>query len=206
MDFITEWITNIILFVLIATVIDLLLPNTSMQKYTKMVAGLLLIVIILSPILKLFSEDFETAIASIPSMNTNIDEKNMENLIDLQKKEIQASTDAYILEETAVQLKAGVEEELMEQYGLEISNIELLVDENGQRDFPGNLQTVIVHLKEPDGEPQAVEVVKQVEINTQEPLPSNEDTQDSNRIASLLSEKWDVEKEDIQVVVEGGNS
>ncbi|TKC19859.1 stage III sporulation protein AF [Robertmurraya kyonggiensis] len=206
MEFITEWITNIILFVLIATVIDLLLPNTSMQKYTKMVAGLLLIVIILSPILKLFSDDFETAIASIPSMNTNMDEKNMENLIDLQKKEIQASTDAYILEETAVQLKAGVEEELMEQYGLEISNIELLVDENGQQDFPGNLQTVIVHLKEPDGEPQAVEVVKQVEINTTEPLPSNEGTQDSYRIASLLSEKWDVEKENIKVVVEGGSS
>lgn len=177
-----------------------------MQKYTKMVAGLLLIVIILSPILKLFSNDIETAIASIPSINSNIDEKNMGNLIDLQKKEIQASTDAYILEETAVQLKADVEEELMEQYGLEISDIELLVDENGQHDFPGNLQTVIVHLKDPGSDPEAVEVIKEVEINTTEPLPSNESTQESKRIVSLLSEKWDVEKEHIEVVVEGGSS
>ncbi len=40
MDFLKEWVTNIILFILLATVIDMLLPNSSMQKYTKMVTGL----------------------------------------------------------------------------------------------------------------------------------------------------------------------
>ena len=45
----------------------------------------------------------------------------MKNLIELKKKEIQASQHAYILEEMAVQLKKDVKEELMEQYGLEIS-------------------------------------------------------------------------------------
>ncbi|MEN2451142.1 stage III sporulation protein AF, partial [Bacillus sp. JR_15] len=33
MSFLTEWITSIILFILFAIVIDLLLPNSSMQKY-----------------------------------------------------------------------------------------------------------------------------------------------------------------------------
>jgi stage III sporulation protein AF len=204
-DFITEWITNIILFVLIATVIDLLLPNTSMQKYTKMVAGLLLIAIIMSPILKILSNDFETALASIPS-GQSFEEKSIENSIELQKKEIQASSRAYILDETAVQLQADVEEELMEQYGLEITNIDLIVDETSQGDFPGDIQTIIVQLKEPEDEAEAVEVVKKVEINTKEPLPSHANTKDSGPIASLLSEKWDVEKENIEVVVEGGNS
>lgn len=205
MDFITEWITNIILFVLIATILDLLLPNSNMQKYTKMVAGLLLIAIILSPILKILSSDFESALASIPSTNP-IEEKNMENSIELQKKEIQASTRAYILEETAVQLQSDVEEELMEQYGLEIANIELLVDENSPGDNLEGLQTIIVHLKEPESEAEAVEVVKKVEINTNEPHVSNEISNDSQRIVSLLSEKWDIEQETIQVVVEGGSS
>ena len=45
----------------------MLLPNSSMQKYTKMVTGLLLIAIILTPIFKLISKDFETALASIPA-------------------------------------------------------------------------------------------------------------------------------------------
>ena len=42
MEFIKEWVTNIILFILLATVIDMLLPNSKFQKYTKMVTGLLL--------------------------------------------------------------------------------------------------------------------------------------------------------------------
>lgn len=204
LEFITEWVTNIILFVLIATVIDMLLPNTGMQKYTKMVAGLLLIAIILSPILKLLSNDLDSAIASIPSFQTD-DDKNMENLIDLQKREIQASTRAYILEETAVQLQADVAEELMEQYGLVIRNIEFEVDESNSEDLLAGLQTVIVQLDKPTGEQDAVEVIKKVEINTSEPLPSFEHAKEGQTIALLLSEKWDIEKEKIQVVVEGGS-
>lgn len=205
MDYITEWITNIILFVLIATVIDLLLPNTSLQKYTKMVAGLLLITIILSPIFKLLSSDFESALASIPSLSSKSEEKNMENLIELQKKEIQASNHAYILEETAVQLQSDVEEELMDQYGLEIAHIEIDVDDDSQSESFEQIQSIVVQLKEPNTETDAVEVVKKVEINTSEPLPPKKLTKESQAIASLLSEKWDVEKEKIEIVVEGGS-
>ena len=53
----------------------------------------------------------------------------MKNSIDLQKNEIQASQDAYILKQMAVQLKEDANEELMDQYGLEITNIDLVVDE-----------------------------------------------------------------------------
>lgn len=57
MSFLTEWITNIIVFILLAVVIDLLLPNSSMQKYAKMVISLLLIIVIINPIFKIFSAD-----------------------------------------------------------------------------------------------------------------------------------------------------
>ena len=58
MEFIKEWVTNIIIFILFATVIDMLLPNSKFQKYTKMVIGLLLIAIIFTPIFKLFHTRF----------------------------------------------------------------------------------------------------------------------------------------------------
>lgn len=206
MDFLKEWITNIILFVLLATVIDMLLPNTNMQKYTKMVTGLLLIGIILSPVLKLLSNDFETALASIPSIEAS-GQKNMENLIELQKKEIQASTRAYILEEMAVQLKLEAEEELMDQYGIEIAHIDLRVDENSELEFPENLNTIIVQLKDPVKEAEAVEVVKKVEINTKQPLPSKiRDADKDSEIASLLYEKWGIQEKVVDIVIEGGNT
>lgn len=203
MDFLKEWITNIILFILLATVIDMLLPNSSMQKYTKMVTGLLLITIILTPIFKLISKDFETAIASIPSFQTP-GEKNMENLIDLKKKEIQAVEQAYILEEMAVQLKKDVKEELMDQYGLEIASIDIAINEESDQAFPENLQKVMVLLKQPEANEKTVEAIKPIEINTETPLPSQTPTEETEKIAAYLSQKWNVHEETVEVSIEGG--
>ncbi|WP_419393702.1 stage III sporulation protein AF [Cytobacillus praedii] len=207
MDFIKEWITNIILFVLLATVIDMLLPNSNLQKYIKMVTGLLLIAIILTPILKLVSNDFEEVLASIPALEAS-GGKNLENSIEMQKKEIQAFQHAYILEEMDVQLKKDVEEELMEQYGLEIVNVDFLVDEYDQRAFPEklheNLQKVVVYLKHMDEVTDAVEVVKKVEINTEETLPSNQVNDETEKVASLIAQKLGVDENIIEISVEGG--
>ncbi|MFD2446015.1 stage III sporulation protein AF [Bacillus sp. CGMCC 1.16607] len=203
MQFLTEWVTNIILFILLATVIDMLLPNSSFQKYTKIVTGLLLIAIILTPVLKLISKDFESALASIPIFEDS-KEKNMENLIEFKKKEIQATSDAYILKQMAVQLKQDTAEELMEQYGLEIANIDFLVDEaKNNQAFPDNLQKVIVQLKQSEKETQVVEVVQRVEINTVTPPPSKRLTAQSQEITTLLSEKWNVTESAIEVLIEG---
>lgn len=203
MGFLIEWVTNIILFILLATVIDMLLPNSSMQKYTKMVTGLLLIAIILTPIFKLISKDFETTLGSIPSYQAP-GEKNMKNSIDLKKKEIQAQQHAYILEEMAVQLKKDVKEELMEQYGLEIAKIDLATNEESDQAFPDNLQKVTVLLKQPENEVKTVEAIKQVEINTETPLPSKSSTEEAEKIAAFLSQKWNVTEKTVEVSIEGG--
>jgi stage III sporulation protein AF len=203
MEFLIEWVTNIILFILLATVIDMLLPNTGLQKYTKMVTGLLLIAIILTPIFKLISKDFETAMAQIPSFK-GPEEKNMENSIELQKKEIQASNHAYILNTMAVQLEKGVEEELMEQFGLEIAKIELATKNDSQEEFPENLEMVTVHLKEPETGVETVEAIQPVSINTGAPLPSKDTTEESEKIAAFLSQQWNVTEKAIEVSVEGG--
>jgi stage III sporulation protein AF len=203
MDFLIEWVTNIILFILLATVIDMLLPNSNMQKYTKMVTGLLLIAIILTPIFKLISNDFETAMASIPTFKGS-GEKNMENLIESQKKEIQASTDAYILETMAVQLKQGVKEELMEQFGLEIAEIVVTTKKESEQSFPENLQMVKVLLKQPENHVETVEVIQSVDINTGAPLPSKEPAEETEKITEFLSQKWEVTEKTIEVTVEGG--
>lgn len=204
MTYLTEWITNIILFILLATVIDMLLPNSSMQKYTKMALGLILIAIILTPIFKLISKDFEEALATVPTYEVP-GEKNLKNSIEMKKKEIQASEHAYILEQMAVQLKKGVEEELIKQYGLEIAKLELQTNEKSNQTFPENLQRISVLLKQSEKQVETVEVVKQVEINIEEPLSSNKkDVELANRIAAFLSENWNVNEKTIEVSIEGG--
>jgi stage III sporulation protein AF len=203
LEFLKEWITNIILFILLATVIDMLLPNSNMQKYTKMVIGLLLITIILSPIFKLISSDFEGQLARIPSLEKTSDKK-MGNLIEMKKKEIQASQHAYILETMAVQLEKDAKKELMDQYGLQIANIDISINEKDQRAFPGNLEKVIVDVQKPNPKSDAIEVIESVDISTAEPLPSKRNN-DKAKIATFLSKKWNIDEQTIEVeMVEGG--
>ena len=199
MEFIKEWVTNIILFILLATVIDMLLPNSNMQKYTKMVIGLLLITIILSPILKLISSDFEGRLAMLPILEKTSDKK-MGNLIEMKKKEIQASQHAYILETMAVQLEKDAKKELMEQYGLQIANIDISINEKDQRAFPKNLQKIIVDVQKPNPKTDVVEVIESVDISTAKPLPSKQNN-DKSKIASLLSKKWNINETTIEVVM-----
>lgn len=86
MEFLKEWITTIIIFILLATVIDMILPSSKLQKYTKMVTGLLLIAIILTPIFKFVSSDFEQTIMSLPTIESTSSKEEIENSIEMQKK------------------------------------------------------------------------------------------------------------------------
>jgi stage III sporulation protein AF len=205
MSVLIGWVTNIILFILLATVIDMLLPNSSMQKYTKLVTGLLLIAIILTPILKLTSTNLESTLASL-SGATSSGENNIKNSIEMKKKEIQATDHAYILEQMAVQLKKSAEEELMKQYNLEIDKVDISTNENSNQTFPDNLQKITVHLKQPESKVETVETIKPIEINTQKPLSSKKTTDKSEEVAAFLAKTWNVDEKSIEVSIEGGNS
>lgn len=52
------WITSITIAVFFITAVEMLLPDNSMKKYAKFVLGLILIVVIINPIIKVFDKDF----------------------------------------------------------------------------------------------------------------------------------------------------
>lgn len=205
MSALTEWVTNIILFILLATVIDMLLPNSSMQKYTKLVTGLLLIGIIMAPIFTLISKDFETKLFTI-SLNEPSNDQKIKNSIEMKKKEIQASEQAYILEQIAVRLKKDADKELMKRYGFQIEQVKLYTNENSKQTFPENLQKVSVFLKRIGNPVETVETIKQVDINIKEPQESQKMDEKSKEITGFLSQKWNVRENTIQVLIEGGTS
>lgn len=210
MSYLTEWITTIILFILLATVVDMLLPSSSMQKYTKLVIGLLLIVVILTPILKLLSTDMDELFAKMMTHPSYISEKNTENLIEMKKKEIQASHSAYILEQAAVQMKEDVEEELREQYGLTVKEVNLVVKNQDQLNkipTEEDLEMVVIVLEE-GTEETAISVVKPVQIDTSrpnKPEPSSPKSGKEGNIAAFLSDRWQLHETIISVDVEGGD-
>ena len=202
MGLIIDWVTQIILFILLAMIIELLLPNSSMKKYINMVVGLLLITIFLQPLFHLFQVDVETLLnKALPSLSITEEQENMKNSIELKKNEIQDAQAAYVVEEMAVQMKEQAEEELGEAYGVSISDITL--------EFQGD---------EIDAE--AIEVVnvivtnQKVGQNHQGPIkevvidldkqPKSEEAAKTSEMKAYLSEVWQLDDERIVILWEGG--
>jgi stage III sporulation protein AF len=210
MDFLTDWIANILLFILLAVVVELLLPQTSLQKYVKMVIGLLLISIILNPIFKLFSSDIEDLLKNANVLFEKDVNSNIENSIENQKIDIQADQNAYILEQTAVQLVEMTEKELMDTFNYQFRNVELIVDENYRsylqpEDVMENLLSIQVSLQEAAEEKPVVKQVDEVRINLSEPFET-EFKPDIEPIARFLADKWEVDKELLAISFERGQN
>ena len=206
MDFLSEWIANIILFILLAVVTEMLLPQTGLQKYVKMVLGLLLIIIFLKPLFTLFSKEPDEVLKEAENLVQN---KNnlLGNSIESKKIEIQSDINAYILEQTAVQLKDLSEKELMETFGYQIEDIEIELKEPvdhtvSSDDLLDNLKTIHVFLSA-DANEDRVEPVRDVSIQIGGEV-KREKSEDTDKLASFFARQWGVDKERILITVERG--
>ncbi|WP_053219248.1 stage III sporulation protein AF [Virgibacillus senegalensis] len=198
MNFLTEWVTQIILFLLLAMVVDLIMPNSSMKKYIKVVVGLILILIFLQPLFRLFQMDIDTMMAKASlGFNTESREAEMENSIDLKKKEIQASQRAYILEEMAVQMKNEVEERLEEKYEVGIADISFQFKEGSELSFE-TLEGVHVLLSKQKMAAGSEGDIKEVVIDIGEEQVQ-EEMPDTGPIKTFLFEAWELENQTITI-------
>ncbi|MEF2095886.1 stage III sporulation protein AF [Bacillus sp. CFBP9009] len=200
MSFLAGWVSNIIIFVLLATVIDMLLPNSALQKYAKMVIGLLLIAIIITPILGLFNKDFDDILTAATSEFEDQKKKDLGNLTEMKKKEIQATQGAYILKQMAVDLQAEVEEELMVDYNMKISSIDVGV-KNEEEPGVDDLQNITISLEKAEGkENSEIEAVAKVDINADSPSTSNDANLEA--VKRFLATSWSVDEEIIEIAGE----
>ncbi|WP_410983681.1 stage III sporulation protein AF [Bacillus cereus] len=203
MQFITEWIRNIIVFLLLATMLHLILPNSNLQKYVKFVVSLLLVVLILTPLFKLLQTDVNEVIANF-NQEKYVANGSIKNSIDEKKKEIQALTRAYSLEEMAVKMKKEVGKEFEKKYGVTVSEIKVIAAETKEEvKTAKDIQSVIVTLKETEPKKNdAIETVKPIEIDTKEPRKTSEET--NVEMKEFFSSRWQLEDKQIQVQMEGG--
>ena len=205
MEFIKEWVTTIVVFVLIATVVDFILPNSKMHKYVKMVVGLLLITIIINPIFSLLSKNFEIDVSSFGVIPTTA-YVNQENLIESHKKEIESVQAAYILEETASKLKSQVQKELMDQFDLSIESLTIETTATNKEDVYDSIKNIHVILQSFDSSTNSKQIddieIVQVSISKQ-PLKQIDDQLEE--VVTFLANSWNIEKTQITVEQKGEN-
>ena len=207
MEIIVQWVTQIILFIILATIIDLLIPTGTMKKYIKLVVGLILILILLNPIFYILNTDMKSLLSKSFHQIENATRysDSVENLMELQKKEIESTQDAYILEQMAVQLIDIAKDPLKEAHEAEITDIQLRFQTEGNHTYE-DLKEVIVYVKEFEEREGEMSVVEDVVINTEEPLEKDEKQQGDEKIKSLLMDVWELQDKEITIYWEGGSS
>lgn len=211
MQFLTEWINNIILLILLASVLELLLPNSSLQRYVKMVVGLLLLVIILTPLLSILTKDVDGWVSAIGSSNQLIEEKDVQFSLENKKKEIQQVSLAYISEQVAVQLKRQVEEEMITKFEKEVVAVNVaLKDFLEEEDYLNSVTQVSIHLRSINGTEEVINetipAVALVNIDTTKQVEVlNEEKTNETEILQYLATTWPIPIEKIEVLMEGGS-
>lgn len=204
MSIIVNWITQIIIFLLIGSIIELLLPNNSLKRYVNIVIGLLLLLMFIKPLFFIFKVDIHSKVTEIEQLILRDDDaKMLEYSLEKQNNEIQSGQDAYILSEIKEQLIQMANPDIVQLHNLHIVNLEF-VFLSGDFDKYENLDKVIVMLTE-EVTPEQDTNIEQVIINTRETLRPLKMKQ-SQAIIKLLSEKWEISESQIELVIEGGTS
>ncbi|GGP12796.1 stage III sporulation protein AF [Oceanobacillus neutriphilus] len=199
----TDWVTQIILFIILASVIDLLIPANHLQKYVRLAISLILILILLQPVFYLFNTDINAAISS--SMNRIESQFNnqpsIENQIDFEKNEIENGQDAYILKQMAIELEKIAEESLKEEFAVEIVSIDFQFSVMDSLTYE-DLTEVIVYITESEPGEGAMNTVEDVVIEWDH--KEEEHAEESfQEIENSLRELWEIEDKEITVYWEG---
>ncbi|MDD9149295.1 stage III sporulation protein AF [Sporolactobacillus sp. CQH2019] len=211
MNYLGEWVSQLVVIVLFAVILELLLPARSFQRYVKFVIGLVLIVALMDPIIRLFQLDPVDLIRGLKAGQGNV---QIQNETDGQKKEIESAQTAYIQEQVAVQMKDLVKEELNRRYGVSIKDLTLSMKQGGKQDLL--LQSAAVVLEKTgtqgqssDASDRTVRPVKEVSIRVGQGTPDQGSAKRNaqiEKIRSFLAGRWEIDKNLITLHMEGGSS
>lgn len=196
---------QIIVFILIGTIIELLIPNNAMKKYINIVVGLLLLIILAKPILFVFQQfDPNSQLSQLEKSLFQSNETTLQSdyLIETQKKEIQAEQHAYIWNEVKLQMMNAANPNLQEQYDVQIEDVSFVFQDEKLDNFDevGKIVVTLSDLSKEDED----SIIKPVSIDMNEQNQIQTKNARNNQIKSLLIEHWGVNNGQLQIIWEGG--
>ncbi|GAA4709868.1 stage III sporulation protein AF [Brevibacillus fulvus] len=133
MEWLTIWLKKIILLVLLAAFLDLILPNTTMQRYVRMVMGLILLMTIISPVFSLFHLPVDELALKLDRYQQQInrpDQTEWKALADKLLSEQDQQVDHYVKQ----QVQTAVQSQVKQQFGLDVDKVDVKIEQrDGQQ-------------------------------------------------------------------------
>jgi stage III sporulation protein AF len=201
MTFITDWISQIVFFIFLATFISLLIPSTKHDKVIKLVFGLVIFLLFLHPLTELFNINPNQYVDQWEVAMEDMLGDEIESEINSKKIEIQESQHAYILEQLKIEIRNLVEEDLLEQHNATLNSIDITMKEEDEKESYSaeDIKNLTFYLeKEMDNQIQDIEIVS---------IPSRKNesdkTEKTSQIVKMLANKLNISEDQIQLIWEG---
>ena len=193
-EFLSSWAQGIIVAVIIATLIEMILPNSSSKKYVKVVIGMYILFTIVSPIIKkLGGKDINLNTIDIEKYEQQISKSDNTISRKFEDNNTRSIKDIYVSN-----LKADISAKLKEKgYEIDTSDIQIKDDEN--------YTIVKITLKlikmEQKQEKNNEIVINTVEIgNTISQKDSKTLSDDEKQeVKDYISETYDIDKKNINI-------
>ena len=193
-EFLSSWAQGIIVAVIIATLIEMILPNSSSKKYVKVVIGMYILFTIVSPIIKkVGGKDINLNTINIEKYERQISKSDNTISRKFEDNNTRSIKDIYVSN-----LKADISAKLKEKgYEIDISDIQIKDDEN----YTIEKITLKLIKTEQKQEKNHEIVINTVEIgNTISQKDSKTLSDDEKQeVKDYISETYDIDKKNINI-------
>ena len=193
-EFLSSWAQGIIVAVIIATLIEMILPNSSSKKYVKVVIGMYILFTIVSPIIKkLGGKDINLNTINIEKYERQISKSNNKISRKFEDNNTRSIKDIYVSN-----LKADISAKLKEKgYEIDTSDVQIKDDEN----YTIEKITLKLIKMEQKQEKNNEIVINTVEIgNTISQKDSKTLSDDEKQeVKDYISETYDIDKKNINI-------
>lgn len=193
-EFLSSWAQGIIVAVIIATLIEMILPNGSSKKYVKVVIGMYILFTIVSPIIKkVGGKDINLNTINIEKYEQQIAKSDNTISRKFEDNNARSIKDIYVSN-----LKADISAKLKEKgYEIDTSDIQIKDDENY------TIEKITLKLVKME---QKQEKNNEIVINTVEigNTISQKDSKtlsddDKQKVKDYISETYDIDKKNINI-------
>ncbi len=193
-EFLSSWAQGIIVAVIIATLIEMILPNSSSKKYVKVVIGMYILFTIVSPIIKkVGGKDINLNTINIEKYEQQIAKSDNTISRKFEDNNTRSIKDIYVSN-----LKADISAKLKEKgYEIDTSDIQIKDDEN----YTIEKITLKLIKTEQKQEKNNEIVINTVEIgNTISQKDSKTLSDDEKQeVKDYISETYDIDKKNINI-------
>ena len=193
-EFLSSWAQGIIVAVIIATLIEMILPNSSSKKYVKVVIGMYILFTIVSPIIKkLGGKDINLNTINIEKYEQQISKSDNTISRKFEDNNTRSIKDIYVSN-----LKADIFAKLKEKgYEIDTSDIQIKDDEN----YTIEKITLKLIKMEQKQEKNNEIVINTVEIGNTISQKDSKTLSDDDKqeVKDYISETYDIDKKNINI-------